>query len=169
MSAFELSNSSSAFTWTQSFSEDGSSLANWTQATGSWSVVSGALHVDTTAGTLARLKYNVPQQLAMTGMWVIQADVMMESSGIGSNCPMGLIVYWDGVSAGFPVAQLFKASSGGGTKQVRIENDQIASITGAITPPSPRSPETPARTALTPMPTSASTPTTARRTSRTSN
>jgi hypothetical protein len=121
-------------TWTNSFTETGASLANWTQDSGSWSVVSGALHVDTSAGTAARLKFNTAQVVSQRSVFAFQADVMMETGSVGTDAPLGLLFYWSGTGAGAPTGQLFKAGAGAGTKQMRAELDATSAILGAFTP-----------------------------------
>lgn len=120
--------------WTNSFTEDGSSLANWTQVSGTWSVVSGAFQVDTTGGTIARLKYNTRQDDFMGADFCLTAEMMMASAGVGSNAPMGFLPYWPGVTSGSPTLQLFKAGAGAGTKQARGEFDATTAVLAAFTP-----------------------------------
>lgn len=120
--------------WKTAFSEDGTSLANWTQDSGSWSVVSSALHVNTTGGTIARLKFNTAQGIALSTLWTFSADVMMETTGVGTDAPLGLLTWWDGSGSGNPTGQLFKSGAGAGTKQVRAEIDQTSNLLAAFTP-----------------------------------
>ena len=120
--------------WLNSFTESGASLANWTQVNGSWSVVSSALHVDTTGGAFGRLKFNTAQSDKQGGPWRFQADMMMESAGVASDAPMGLLFYWPGVASGSATYQLFKAGAGAGTKQARSEQDATAALITAFTP-----------------------------------
>lgn len=67
-----------AVAWALGFNEDGSSLSNWTQVSGSWSVVSSAFHIDTGATTIRTLKYTA--RIAQ-GAIVFSADVKIESTG----------------------------------------------------------------------------------------
>ena len=120
--------------FTTAINEAGTSLANWTQDSGAWSVVSSAFHVDTTGGTAARLKFVTSQTLAMSTLFAFEADVMMESAGVGVDAPIGLLFYWSGTGAGAPTGQIFKAGAGAGTKQMRAELDTTAAILGAFTP-----------------------------------
>lgn len=120
--------------WENSFTEDGSSLTNWTQVNGAWSVVSGALHVNAGASTFGRLKYNTAQSNRQGGPWRLQAEMMMESAGIGTDAPMGFLFYWPGVATGSPTYQLFKAGAGAGTKQARSEMDATSARISAFTP-----------------------------------
>jgi hypothetical protein len=118
--------------WTTQVSEDGSSLANWTQVSGSWSVVSGAFHVDTTGATIARLKYNTSLDQYMGGVWSWEADIKVNSASMGTNVPAGLLFYWPGAASGSPTIQLFTIN--GSTFQVRGEQDATAARVDAFVP-----------------------------------
>lgn len=128
----QLAQAGSGSTWTNSFTETGASLANWTQVSGSWSVVSSAFHVDTTAGTAARLKYNTQQMPAYGSTWCFSADVQMESTNRQANAPIGLLVYWPGATTGSPTAELFTAN--GSSLEVRTELDATASLVASFLP-----------------------------------
>jgi hypothetical protein len=119
--------------WSRFLDEDGSSLAEWTQVSGSWSVVSDAFHVDTTSGSIARLKFNTAFD-PVNSIFVFAADVKVSSAGIGSDAPAGLLFDWSGSGGGSYAVQLFKAGGGAGTKQIRTEYDQSAANLGAFTP-----------------------------------
>lgn len=120
--------------WENSFTESGASLANWTQDSGAWSVVSNAFRVNASAGPMARLKFNTAQAIRMGTIWMFQAEMMMESAGVGSDAPMGLVVLWDGAGAAAPAAEMFKAGAGAGTKQIRGTWDETAVLLAAFTP-----------------------------------
>jgi len=119
--------------WAAGLIEDGTSLTNWTQVNGSWSVVSGAFHVDATGGTVARLKYNTAADDWTQSMWVYEADVMMESSGLGTNPPIGLLVWWTGSGAGATSGEIFTAGSAS-ARQIRVTAETTAIIVAATTP-----------------------------------
>lgn len=123
-----------ALLWETVFSESGASLANWTQDSGSWSVVSSAFQVNTTGGTIARLKYNTAVTDHQTGLWMLQVEIKMDSAGIASDAPAGLLFLWDGAGSGDPTVQLFKAGAGAGTKQIRSEQDFASARIDAFTP-----------------------------------
>jgi hypothetical protein len=124
----------SGATWTNAFTESGSSLANWTQDSGAWSVASGAFHVDATGGAATRLAFTVEQVLAQSSVFCLQADVMMEAASVGTDAPLGLLFHWSGTGSGAPTGQIFKAGAGAGTKQMRAEFDASAAILTAFTP-----------------------------------
>lgn len=64
--------------WTQVINESGSSLANWTLISGSWSVVSSAFHIDTGATTFRNLGWTA--KIAQSAI-IFQADVRLVSTG----------------------------------------------------------------------------------------
>lgn len=64
--------------WTQVINELGTSLANWTQSSGSWSVASSAFHIDTGAATKRDLRWTA--KIAQSAL-IFQADIKMESTG----------------------------------------------------------------------------------------
>lgn len=59
---------------------------------------------------------------------------MMETTGVGTDAPIGFLFYWPGVTSGSPAAQLFKAGAGAGTKQARTEQDAFSARVKAFTP-----------------------------------
>lgn len=74
--------------WDTTVNEDGSSLSNWTQTSGSWSVASSAFHVSGSAGAVKALRYTA--RVAHSAL-VFQADVKMNSSGgFGADNRIGL-------------------------------------------------------------------------------
>lgn len=119
--------------WAAGLIEDGTSLGNWTQVNGSWSVVSGAFHVDATGGSVARLKYNTSTDDWTRSMWVYGADVMMESSGLGTNPPIGLLAWWLGSGAGATSGEIFTVGSAS-ARQIRVTAETTAIIVAATTP-----------------------------------
>lgn len=124
---------SSSGGWTNAFTETGASLVNWTQDSGTWSVVANAFHVDSTGG-IARLRFTAAQPAALGTLYAYEADVMMEAASVGSDAPLGLLVGWLGTGAAAPTGQLFKAGAGAGTKQIRGELDATGPLLGAFTP-----------------------------------
>lgn len=64
--------------WKLAISEDGSSLANWTQSIGAWSVVSSEFQVTTPATTVDLLRYTAR---AAQSAIVLSADIKMFSTG----------------------------------------------------------------------------------------
>lgn len=119
--------------WELVFEEDGTSLTNWTQVSGSWTVSDG-LRVDTTGGGYGRLKFNTAVDDVMGTVWALEAELKMEADSVGSDAPFGPLVYWSGSGSGAPTGQLFKAGGGAGTKQIRGEFDAVSSLLGAFTP-----------------------------------
>lgn len=77
--------------------ESGTSLANWTQVLGSWSVVSSAFQVTTPANTNDFLKYTAAT--AQSAL-VFQADMSLSSGGgYSGGSTAGLLFNWDGTSS----------------------------------------------------------------------
>lgn len=99
--------------WVLVMNEAGTSLTNWTQFVGSWSVVSSAFHVAAAALGYGNLLFSTG--LAQSAM-VFQADVKMESGG--------------GYAADNRVGLLFNASNATGGSFVTLRSG------GALTPSS---------------------------------
>lgn len=64
--------------WKLVINEDGSSLTNWTQVSGVWSVVSSAFHISTGATTVRNLRWT--PRIAQSVL-VFEADVNLNSGG----------------------------------------------------------------------------------------
>lgn len=64
--------------WNTVINEDGTSLASWTQTSGSWSVVSSAFHIATGATTVRQLRWT--SRIAQSAM-MFEADVNINSGG----------------------------------------------------------------------------------------
>ncbi len=84
--------------WATTINEDGSSLSNWTQTSGSWSVVSSAFHVDTGATTIRQLRFT--SRTPNTAV-VFEAQVQIASTGgFAADNRAGLIFGTPGATAG---------------------------------------------------------------------
>lgn len=119
--------------WVISFSEDGSSLSNWTQDSGSWSVSQNSFLVNTTSGTEARLKLNTDQKSSLGTIAVYQVDIAIQSSGLVNNSFAGLLWYWSGSGSGGPVVELIYTSAGA-VHNVRSEFDAVSGLIPAFLP-----------------------------------
>ncbi len=86
----------SPLTWNLAINESGTSLANWTQVSGSWSVVSSAFQVNSGATTLVNLAWTA--KIAQSGI-VFEADMKIESGGgFGADNRVGLRIDYDGTT-----------------------------------------------------------------------
>ena len=84
--------------WTADLNESGASLANWTQESGSWSVVSSSFQVTTGAGGTDRLKFTAQKRQAVLAF---QAQVsMVTGGGFSGQRWLGLLWGWDGSGTG---------------------------------------------------------------------
>lgn len=81
--------------WNETINESGSSLANWTQTQGSWSVVSGALEFTASTTTpTGLLRFTMP--VAQSAL-VFEADINMSNNGPNTGGSyIGLLFNWDG-------------------------------------------------------------------------
>ena len=85
--------------WNEIVNESGSSLANWTQTMGAWSVASGDLQFTSGQGATGLLRFTAP--VAQSAL-VLEADINISSSGpspgtlyMGASY-VGLLFNWDG-------------------------------------------------------------------------
>ncbi len=90
--------------FTTVINETGTSLTNWTQASGSWSVVSSAFQVNTGATTARFLAWT--PRIAQSAM-IIEADVNMSSSGgFGADNRIGFNIGCQSTGAGGALATM---------------------------------------------------------------
>lgn len=102
-------NPAASATWTNTINESGTSLSNWFQTSGSWSVVSSAFHIDTGATTVRQLSYSTA--VAQSAI-IFQADVQMVSTGgFAADNRVGLIINTGG-TVGTPGSLITLRSTG---------------------------------------------------------
>jgi hypothetical protein len=90
--------------WTTVINDPGISLANWTQASGSWSVVSSAFQVNTGATTTRFLNWT--PRIAQSAL-IFEADVNMSSAGgFGADNRIGFNLNAQSTGAGGMLAVL---------------------------------------------------------------
>ncbi len=122
--------------WSQIVNESGASLANWTQTSGSWSVVSSAFHIDTGATTVRQLSFSsVKTQMSAV---VFQCDMqMLSTGGFGADNRMGVILGTNGgitsVSIGGALATMRSTGALTPSSTGKIYTEQPVNVTGGPT------------------------------------
>lgn len=114
--------------WETLIDESGSSLANFTTDTGSWSTSGGIISIDATGGS-GRIAHNTDATYRRyRAPWFLRADMKIRSDGVLNNGRGGLLWYWDGVNDNDPLVRFLYRTAG--TERVEIENDSVAGIAG---------------------------------------
>jgi hypothetical protein len=105
--------------WDEIVDEDGSSLANWTSVTGTWSSSGTYFEQTNTSSGTWRLQHTDP--LPTAGCF-IELEVWVESSGFSSSSVAG-VELWDGTLNGGPTISLRTIS---GVKSVSIDSQNTS-------------------------------------------
>lgn len=116
--------------WVPDVNESGGSLSNWTQQSGTWTVVSGAFDISSSGAAIQRLRLTAVQRQAA---FIYQADMKMKSTGgYGNDNRVGLVVGWDGSTNCGGLISLRSTGSltPSSTGQIYVESQM--SIVGAV-------------------------------------
>jgi len=113
--------------WEKAVDESGASLANWTQNSGTWSVVSSAFHVNAGAAQ-AILKFNTaalsrPYQDHFA-RFILECEVRIDAVGLAGTDHAGMIWNWDGSSTGgaSDAPPAIRLGNNSGTKRIEVEH-----------------------------------------------
>ena len=111
-------------TWEQQADEDGSSFANFTAASGTWSSNGTEIIQTDTTATYRRARYNVAQALGYGQ--IVECDVYFPSSGqgAGANIQAALLLAFDGANGG----GLAVVMDDGTSNVVEFAKDGVASL-----------------------------------------